>query len=126
MHSEKNGMHVFLFISHPIKKGRFCLMNYKMYVSVVDQKVHLHPDDSPWEYEVEVPQKYVPIFHTLFKQQAELEDINFLRSHLPFIPYLRAYGNEDIDLRTQKIYALIHEFTNQESQEFIEQLPYFR
>ena len=27
---------------------------YKMYVSVVHQQVYHHPDDSPWEYEVNV------------------------------------------------------------------------
>ena len=27
---------------------------YKMYVSVVNQQVYHQPDDSPWEYEVDV------------------------------------------------------------------------
>lgn len=101
-------------------------MKYKMYVSIVEQKVHFHPDDSLWEYEVEVPREYIPIFHSLFKQTAELEFRNFLRAHLPYIPYHNDRDNHDIDKRTQKVYALIHEFTDNQSKEFIEQLPYFR
>lgn len=99
---------------------------YKMYVSIVNQKVYFHPDDSLWEYEVEVPQEYIRIFHILFKQTSELEWRNFLRAHLPFVPYHSDQDNHEIDLRTQKVYALIHEFTNNKSKRFIEQLPYFR
>ena len=61
--------------------------NLNIYVSVTDQRVYIHPDDSPWEYEVEVQREYVPIFHTLFEQINELEFRNFLRAHLPYVPY---------------------------------------
>ena len=39
---------------------------YKMYVSVMNQQIYHHPDDSPWEYEVNVTSEYVPVFHRLF------------------------------------------------------------
>ena len=39
-----------------------------MYVSVMNQRVYHHPDDSPWEYEVDVEREYVPIFQRLFNQ----------------------------------------------------------
>ena len=99
---------------------------YKMYVSVAHQQVYHRPHDSPWEYEVEVPNAYVPIFHRLFEQMYDLEIRNFYRAHLPYIPYHYDKDNHDIDLRTMKVYALIHEFTNDESKRFIEKLPYFR
>ncbi|MCZ2260714.1 transposase [Sporosarcina sp. G11-34] len=102
------------------------MSKHKMYVSVVNQKVYSRPEDSLWEYEVEVPQEYVKIFNGLFKQTEELEWRNFLRAHLPFIPYHNDRDNHEIDLRTQKVYALIHEFTDTESKRFIEELPYFR
>ena len=82
--------------------------------------------DSPWEYEVDVPSDYVPVFHRLFTQMNELESRNFYRAHLPFIPYHYDKDNHEIELRTIKVYALIHEFTNDESKKFIEQMPYFR
>ena len=83
-----------------------------MYVSVVNQQVYNYPDDSPWEFEVDVESEYVPIFHRLFKQIDELEFRNFLRSHLPFMPYHFGRNNYNVDQRTMKIYALIHEFTD--------------
>ncbi|MBO1914854.1 hypothetical protein J4G37_59770, partial [Microvirga sp. 3-52] len=83
-------------------------------------------DDSLWDYQVTVPREYVPIFHELFKQTSDLEFRNFLRAHLPFIPYHYDKQNDQIDTRTKKVYALIHEFTDNESKLFIEQLPYFR
>jgi hypothetical protein len=99
---------------------------YKMYVSVVNQQVYLQPHDSPWEYEIEVPNEYIPIFHRLFTQMDRLEFRNFLRAHLPYVPYHYDKDNYDIDRRTMKVYALIHEFTDDESKQFIETLPYFR
>jgi len=102
------------------------MTKHKMYVSVVNQKVYSRPGDSLWEYEVEVPHEYVKIFNGLFEQTEVLEWRNFLRAHLPFIPYHNDRDNHEIDLRTQKVYALIHEFTDTESKRFIEELPYFR
>jgi len=97
-----------------------------MYVSVVHQQVYHQPHDSPWEYEVDVPNEYVPIFHRLFTQMDRLEFRNFLRAHLPYVPYHYDKDNHDIDKRTMKVYALIHEFTDDTSKQFIEKLPYFR
>lgn len=98
----------------------------KLYVSVTDQRVYHYPDDSPWEYEITVERSVVPIFNRLFKQMTDLEFRNFLRSHLPYIPYHSDRDNHDIDLRTQKIYAIIHEFADEPTKRFIEELPYFR
>ena len=88
---------------------------YKMYVSVVDQRVYSFPDDSTWEYEVDIERDYVPIFQRLFDQQNDLEFQNFFRAHLPYLPYHYDRVNHDVDLRTKKVYALIHEFTDEES-----------
>lgn len=98
----------------------------KLYVSVVNQQVYSHPHDSPWEYEIAVTKEAAVIFKRLFNQMDRLEFRNFLRSHLPYVPYHYDRDNHDIDLRTMKVYALIHEFTDNESKKFIENLPYFR
>lgn len=97
-----------------------------MYVSIMHQQINYYPDDSPWEYEVEVAKEFVPIFHRLFHQMDRLEFINFLRSHLPYFPYHFDRNNHEIDLRTMKLYALVHEFSDDETRRFIEKLPYFR
>lgn len=99
---------------------------YKMYVSVVHQHVLTDKHASPWEYEVVVPRHVVPIFQHLFDQVERLEFRNFLRSHLPYVPYHYDQDNHDIDRRMMKVYALIHEYTDADAQQFIEQLPYFR
>lgn len=98
----------------------------KLYVSVSDHRIYSHPDDAPWEYAIEVEKQYVPVFQQLFEQVNELEFLNFWRSHLPYIPYHHDETNHTIDLRTKKVYALIHEFSDSETKEFIEGLPYFR
>lgn len=97
-----------------------------MYVSVTDQRVYNYPDDAPWEYQINVQQSFVPVFHRLFEQVNELEFENFLRSHLPYVPYHLDRQNHLIDRRIQKVYALIHEFSDKETKKFIEALPYFR
>lgn len=99
---------------------------YTAYVSVVNQQVQTDPYASPWEYKVEITKEAYPIFERLFAQTDRLEFRNFLRSHLPYIPYHYDRDNSEIDRRTMKVYALIHEYTDEESKRFIEKLPYFR
>ncbi|MBY0223232.1 transposase [Sporosarcina sp. FSL W7-1283] len=99
---------------------------YTMYVSVTNQQVLIDPHASPWEYKVEVSKEAYPVFERLFAQMDRLEFRNFLRSHLPYIPYHYDRDNHDIDRRMMKVYALIHEYTDDESKRFIEKLPFFR
>lgn len=102
------------------------MAKYKLYVSITDQRVFHSPHDSPWEFEVEVERPFIAIFHRLFNQMNDLEFRNFLRAHLPYIPYHFDRNNHDIDVRTKKIYAIIHEFSDEPTKRFIEALPYFR
>ena len=97
-----------------------------MYVSIANQQISSDKHASPWEYELSIHKEYIPVFEHLFDQMSQLELRNFLRSHLPYVPYHFDSDNHDVDIRTMKIYALIHEFTDRETQQFIEQLPYFR
>ncbi len=98
----------------------------KMFVSVIHQQIYPVSHVSPWEYEVEIDRNVVPVFQMLFNQIDRLEFDNFLRSHLPYVPYHYDKNNHTIDLRTMKLYALIHEYTDESSKRFIEELPYFR
>lgn len=98
----------------------------KLYVSVTDHRVYSYPDDAPWEYEIIIENDSVRVFRRLFEQIGQLEFRNFLRSHLPYVPYHYDRDNHDIDLRTKKVYALIHEYSDQNTKKFIETLPYFR
>lgn len=98
----------------------------KYYVSLSNKKILPVPVDASSEFEVEIDRTFVSVFERLFKQMDDLEMRNFLRAHLPYIPYHNDKNNHDIDLRTQKIYAMIHEFSDPSTQRFIEQLPYFR
>ncbi|MBB4826095.1 hypothetical protein HNO89_003332 [Sporosarcina luteola] len=98
----------------------------KLYVSVANQQVMTDKHASPWEYELTISKEYIPIFEHLFEQMNQLEFRNFLRSHLPYVPYHYDSDNHEIDIRTMKLYALIHEFTDTETRKFIEKLPYFR
>ena len=66
------------------------------------------------------------VFAKLFNQMQLLEASNAFRAHMPFIPYHMDKLNHDIDHRLQKVYALIHEFGDDKSKRFVEQLPYFK
>lgn len=102
------------------------MVKSRLYVSVTDHRVYSYPDDSPWEFEIAINNDHVRIFRRLFEQIGGLEYRNFLRSHLPYDPYHADRDNQEIDMRTKKIYALIHEYSDEETKQFIEKLPYFR
>lgn len=98
----------------------------KLYVSISDQRIYTHSTDSHWEYEIEIERPYIPIFKSLFDQMQLLEVDNFFRAHLPYIPYHYDKENDALDNRLYKVYALIHEFADRDTQKFIEKLPYFQ
>ena len=99
---------------------------YTMYISLNHKLVVLDPHSSTWEYKVEVTKEVYPVFERLFAQMEQLEWQNFLRSHLPYVQYHYDKDNDRLDLRLKKIYALIHEYTDDDSKRFIEQMPLFR
>ncbi|ARF15657.1 transposase [Sporosarcina sp. P12(2017)] len=110
------------------KESRMIMIEekYPMYISINHKMVLTDPHASTWEYKVEVTREAYPVFEKLFSQMEQLEFQNFLRSHLPYIPYHYDQDNDKVDLRLKKIFALIHEYTDDESKRFIEQLPLFR
>ncbi|WP_391116552.1 transposase [Psychrobacillus sp. L3] len=97
----------------------------KVYVSVTNKKVFSYPDESPWEFEVVANREIIPVFQKLFEQLSTVEASNFWRAHIPIRLYHEDRENDQYDRRMKKIYALIHEFGDEESKIFIEQLPYF-
>lgn len=107
------------------KKGGAVMSKETLYVSISDQRLYRYPDESPWEFKIEVDREMVPVFQQLFSQINNIEFANFWRAHLPYVPYHMDKENDQIDYRTKKLYALVHEYGDQESKEFIEQLPYF-
>ncbi|MER2263191.1 MAG: transposase [Psychrobacillus sp.] len=98
----------------------------KAYVSLSQRKVYLYPDESPWEYEITARQDIIPVFETLFYQLYHKDMNTFWRAHVPMKDYSNDFSNEEYDNRIKKLYALIHEFSDRESQVFIEQLPFFK
>lgn len=98
----------------------------KVYISVAHKKVYTYPDESPWEFEVMANREIIPVFYRLFEQLSEVETSNFWRAHIPIRPYHFDKENNQYDRRMKKVYALIHEFGDEESKAFIEQLPYFK
>ncbi|WOV86376.1 transposase [Sporosarcina oncorhynchi] len=98
----------------------------KMYVSIGNQQIYPHKYASPWEYEVEMSKEFLPVFEEIFRQMDRLEFRNFLRAHLPYVPYHYDKNNHEVDMKTMKLYALIHEFSDEGTKRFIEGLPLFR
>ncbi|TQR18032.1 transposase [Psychrobacillus vulpis] len=98
----------------------------KVYISVSNQQVFTYPDESPWEFEVITNREIIPVFQKLFEQLGDVEESNFWRAHIPFRSYHLDKENDNYDKRMKKVYALIHEFGDEETKAFIEQLPYFK
>lgn len=98
----------------------------KVYVSISKRQLYLYPDESPWEFEVVANREIIPVFRKLFEQLGTVETSNFWRAHVPIKKYHHDEENDQYDRRMKKIYALIHEFGDEESKSFVEQLPYFK
>ncbi|MFJ8237130.1 transposase [Ureibacillus sp. NPDC094379] len=96
-----------------------------IYVSVANQSFSYAPCGLPCEFELKMDRQRARIFEKLFTQLNSLEFDNLVRAHLPYIPYHLDEVNDEIDGRLKKIYALIHEFGDEKTKEFVEQLPYF-
>ena len=97
----------------------------KVYVSVAHLTCNYSPTVSPSAFIIELEPVHARVFEKLFRQINSLEGANMFRAHLPFIPYHYDALNHDIEIRYKKIYALIHEFGDDKTKQFVEQLPYF-
>lgn len=96
-----------------------------IYLSVANQSYSYEPLGLPCEFKLNLEDQQVKIFENLFLQLDSLEFHNIVRAHLPYIQYHLDEENDEIDARLKKIYALIHEFGDSQTKEFVEQLPYF-
>lgn len=96
-----------------------------VYVSVVNNSFSFVPSSAPCEFKLTMPSEKARIFERIFQQIDSLEFHNMVRAHLPYLPYHMDESNHEIDYRLMKIYALIHEFGDEDTKKFVEQLPYF-
>jgi hypothetical protein len=97
----------------------------KVYVSVANLTCNFYPGAN-YEFVLHMDPVKARVFSKLFHQMNRLEASNAFRAHMPFIPYHMDHLNHELDYRLQKIYALIHEFGDDEAKRFIEQLPIFK
>ena len=95
------------------------------YVSVPHLTCSAYPGALPYDFKLELEPHKARVFQRLFGYIYQLESSNMVRAHLPFIPYHMDELNHDIDHRYKQIYALIHEFGDEQAREFVEQMPYF-
>lgn len=91
----------------------------------MNQSYSYVPLREPCEFKLVVDGNKAKLFKYLFSQLNSLEFDNIVRAQLPYIPYHFDSTNHEIDDRLKKIYALIHEFGDEETKKFVEQLPYF-
>lgn len=96
----------------------------KVYVSIANLTCNFYPGLT-YEFVLQMEPIKARVFAKLFYQMNDLEASNAFRAHMAFIPYHMDRLNHELDYRLQKIYALIHEFGDEEAKRFVEQLPYF-
>ena len=95
------------------------------YVSVPNLTCTAYPGARPYDFKVELEPHKARVFQKLFQRIYMLEESNMVRAHLPFLPYHMDELNHDIDHRYKQIYTLLHEFGDEETKEFVRQMPYF-
>lgn len=96
-----------------------------IYVNVANQSYSYVPLGEPCEFKLKLDEEKSRLFELLFLQLNSLEFDNIVRAHLPYIPYHLDESNDEIDIRLKKVYALIHEFGDDHTKQFVQQLPYF-
>ena len=101
------------------------IIDTTIYVNVANQTYSYVPLGEPCEFKLKMDSQKAKVFEHLFLQLNSLEFHNLVRAHLPYIPYHLDEENDEIDTRLKKIYALIHEFGDENTKQFVEQLPYF-
>ncbi|RHW33288.1 transposase [Lysinibacillus yapensis] len=101
------------------------MIDTTIYVNVANQSYSYIPLGEPCEFKLKMDEEKARIFELLFLQLNSLEFDNIVRAHLPYIPYHLDETNDEIDTRLKKIYALIHEFGDNHTKQFVAQLPYF-
>lgn len=97
----------------------------KIYVSVAHLTCNFTPGSS-YEFVLQMDPLKARVFLKIFNQIQTLEASNAFRAHMPFIPYHMDRLNHELDNRLQKVYALIHEYGDEETKHFVENLPYFK
>lgn len=101
------------------------IIEKNVYVSVANNSYSYMPLGEPCEFKLTMPSEKAEIFEYLFQQIDSIEFHNAVRAHLPYLPYHMDESNHEIDYRLMKVYALIHEFGDEDTKKFVEQLPYF-
>jgi hypothetical protein len=99
--------------------------NVDVYISVMHKYYNFEPQLAPYEFHINVDPSMLRIFDALFVQMTSWDQDGAWRAQLPAVPYHFDQQNDEVDFRLMKIYALIHEFGDQETKKFIEQMPYY-
>ena len=95
------------------------------YISIKNLTCSRCGTGEPTQFRIELEPHRARVFQKLFQQMYTLEWSNAVRAHLPYLPYHVDALNHDIDTRYKKVYALLHEFGDEDTKHFVEQLPYF-
>ncbi|WP_223823564.1 transposase [Rummeliibacillus sp. TYF-LIM-RU47] len=95
------------------------------YVSVMHKYYNFSPDLAPWEFQINTNAEMLKVLDLLFRQMQGWEASGMWRAHLPAVPYHLDAQNNEVDKRLAKVYAIIHEYGDEETKKFIEGMPYY-
>ena len=88
------------------------------YVSIKNLTCQRCATHEATEFKIALEPYKARVFQKLFQQLYRLETVNA-------VPINGDRVNNQIDRRYKKIYALLHEFGDDDTKRFVEQLPYF-
>ncbi len=87
----------------------------RVYFSLADKMYYTNPQAGPWNFELNIDRQALDVFERIFQQMQLLEISNAWRAQLPYLQYHLDRENDEIDLRLMKIYALIHEYGDEDT-----------
>lgn len=94
----------------------------KYYVSVQAGTILENQGDATYEFEIEATPEEILKLEELFEERLDVEDDNYIRAHIPGVPYHHDSPNDQYDRSLNNIYSLIYELGTADTKKHIESM----
>ncbi|MBP1157200.1 MULTISPECIES: hypothetical protein [unclassified Paenibacillus] len=94
----------------------------KYYVSVQAATILENQGDAAYEFEIEATPEEILKLEELFEERLDIEDDNYIRAHIPGVPYHHDAPNDQYELSLHDIYSLVYDLGTAETKKHIESM----
>jgi hypothetical protein len=113
---------VFLYRDNNGEKELKCLAIHRKtyYIGLANGQIFQDRSSSPWNFQIEATDDEINELRRLFNQNEAMEEKNFYRAHIPFMPYHFDQENDDYDHTLYDAYKMIYDLGNEDARTHIE------